>query len=156
MQPWRIRSGNFDVSDVKRNQRPACITATSSGVRDGEDQGLQYYAMQLIDGVTLAEVVRHLQTARTLPGRSADPQSTRNSPSEVTTHSEMRGSSHRVASTFATEDAVLQLFGTTMTQSVSCPSDIRYRSHGQSEAGTNPVRIRPVQSNQRSRRFIRG
>jgi serine/threonine protein kinase len=36
----------------------------------GEDQGVQYYAMQLIDGVTLAEIVRFLQGDR--PPRSRD------------------------------------------------------------------------------------
>lgn len=38
----------------------------------GEDQGLQYYAMQLIDGVTLGDVVRFLQGDRPLRSEAAN------------------------------------------------------------------------------------
>ena len=79
----------------------------------GEDRGLQYYAMQLIDGVTLAEIIHHLritpreallardETVRVL--RKADPTSA------------PKPGSRR----FGAVDAVLQLFGTTTSASVS-------------------------------------
>ena len=80
----------------------------------GEDHGLQYYAMQLIDGVTLAEIIHHLRITppdtilaggKTVPVLRKGDQTSGNKPG---------------ASRFCAMDAVLQLFGT--TTSVSAPS----------------------------------
>ncbi len=73
----------------------------------GEDHGLQYYAMQLIDGVTLAQVIHHLRIAPSgalLQGDRAVSDS-----SAGGGKSDARSSPHR----FSAVDAVLQLFGTT-------------------------------------------
>ena len=73
----------------------------------GEDHGLQYYAMQLIDGVTLAEIIHQLRiTPREalLAKDEAVPVLGKTDPS-----SDPNPRSRR----FGAEDAVLRLFGTT-------------------------------------------
>lgn len=71
----------------------------------GEDQGLQYYAMQLIDGVTLAEIIHHLRIAppaALLAGdRTVAVSSTGHRTSAANAGSRQTG----------TTDAVLRLFG---------------------------------------------
>jgi len=79
----------------------------------GEDHGLQYYAMQLIDGVTLAEIIHQLRiTPREalLPGDE-----TVRILGKIDPTSAPKPRSRR----FGAMDAVLRLFGTTTSVSVS-------------------------------------
>jgi len=78
----------------------------------GEDHGLQYYAMQLIDGVTLAEVIHQL---RMTPQASLSAKETRVSDnSVVNSNSVVESPSGR----FSAMDAVLHLFGTMKSANV--------------------------------------
>lgn len=87
----------------------------------GEDHGLQYYAMQLIDGVTLSDIVRHL--------RISPPPATVNS-SQVASQiaaGKTEGRSSAVTATalprFATSAAVQRLFGSMTSSDVSMLQD---------------------------------
>ncbi len=71
----------------------------------GEDHGLQYYAMQLIDGVTLAEIVSHL---RRPPDSSFSAKKDTDTVANSGNHTPGGSSrSHR----FGSNEAVLQLLG---------------------------------------------
>ena len=78
----------------------------------GEDQGLQYYAMQLIDGVTLAEIIHHLRI--TPPDGLFPGDRTVAVLGQGDQTSGIKPDSRR----FGAVDAVLQLFGTTTSSSV--------------------------------------
>ncbi len=80
----------------------------------GEDHGLQYYAMQLIDGVTLAEIIHHLRITPSSDLLAGDKTVSVAGNGDRT--SGVRPGSRR----FGAADAVVQLFGT--TTSVSVPS----------------------------------
>lgn len=94
----------------------------------GEDHGLQYYAMQLIDGVTLAGIIQHLRTA---------------SPSDILTSdtSETAAASAKHAAPakpglrrFGTSDAVLQLFGSMTSVELS----MLHTSESSAASSTHP------------------
>lgn len=72
----------------------------------GDDQGLQYYAMQLIDGVTLAEIIHHLRTTPSAALLAGDKTVAFGASGEYA--SDMNPGLRR----FGSADAVLQLFGT--------------------------------------------
>ena len=72
----------------------------------GEDHGLQYYAMQLIDGVTLAEIIHHLRTASSAARLAGDKTAAVGTSSDHTSAIKPR------LRRFASADAVLQLFET--------------------------------------------
>ena len=72
----------------------------------GEDHGLQYYAMQLIDGVTLAEIIHHLRIAPPDTVLAGDTTVAVSAPGNCTSGNKPR------PRRFGTVDAVLQLFGT--------------------------------------------
>ena len=79
----------------------------------GEDHGLQYYAMQLIDGVTLAEIVNHL---RRVPNSSLSAGKDTDTVANSGNHTPGGSSqSHR----FGSNEAVLRLFGTVSSVDVN-------------------------------------
>ncbi len=72
----------------------------------GEDHGLQYYAMQLIDGVTLAEIINHLRRVPNLTLSAAKD-------TETVGHSDEHTPGGSSASRrFGSNEAVLRLLGT--------------------------------------------
>ncbi|MDA1230412.1 MAG: serine/threonine-protein kinase, partial [Planctomycetota bacterium] len=71
----------------------------------GEDQGLQYYAMQLIDGVTLAEIIQQLRVAPPVALLAGDRTVAVNSTGQRTSDA---NANPRQSGTM---DAVLRLFG---------------------------------------------
>lgn len=74
----------------------------------GEDQGLQYYAMQLIDGVTLAEVVRCLNESG-LPVATTDAHTRSSTP--PADHGPATSAPTDASGRFSTTDAVQCLLG---------------------------------------------
>jgi len=78
----------------------------------GEDHGLQYYAMQLIDGVTLAQIIQHLRIT------SPEALLTGDRTVPVLSNGAQTSDAEPCARRFGAVDAVLQLFGTTTSVSV--------------------------------------
>ncbi|MEJ7591991.1 MAG: serine/threonine-protein kinase [Planctomycetaceae bacterium] len=72
----------------------------------GEDHGLQYYAMQLIDGVTLAEIIQQLRTASSAAQLAGDKTAAVGASADHTSGIKPR------LRRFGSADAVLQLFET--------------------------------------------
>lgn len=83
----------------------------------GEDQGLQYYAMQLIDGVTLAEIVRHLRIAPNTVAATGD------RTIETAISGDHKQNTRPDSRRFGSAEAVLRLFGSTISADLPILAD---------------------------------
>lgn len=77
----------------------------------GEDHGLQYYAMQLIDGVTLAEVLRCLNDVSTTGSATSGSRTRSETPFSMTDHTSSLTADTPVAAPWSTVEAAQCLLG---------------------------------------------